>query len=125
MKLFFVAPLLSSIFLLSACAPSAPLAAIPARQVETQKITLGNVQMVVKKGATSADVLMALGSPNIVSSNKDGTETWVYDKIVAESQIAQGNRSQVTVTSTRTMMVVVKYDKSNRVEEVQYRQTSY
>ena len=111
--------------LLTACAPSVPLATIPARQVETQKITLGNVQMVVKKGATNADVIGALGSPNIVTSNKDGTETWVYDKITAEAEYVQGRSSGVAVASTRTMMVVVKYDKSSRVEEVQYRQTSY
>ena len=110
---------------LVACTPSAPLAIIPARQVETQKITLGNVQMVVKKGATNADVIGALGSPNIVTSNKDGTETWVYDKIITEAEVALGRSSGVAVSSTRTMMVVVKYDKSSRVEEVQYRQTSY
>jgi len=110
--------------LLSACI-QAPLAVIPSRQIETQKITLGNVQMVVKKGATNADVIGALGSPNIVTSNKDGTETWVYDKITAEAEYAKGASSGVAVSSTRTMMVVVKYDKSSRVEEVQYRQTSY
>jgi hypothetical protein len=52
--------------------PSSPLAIIPARKIEIQKITLGNVQMVVKKGASSTDVIQALSSPNIVTSNKDG-----------------------------------------------------
>ena len=125
MKSFYIALIAALISMLSACTPSVPLAVIPARQVETQKITLGNVQMVVKKGATNSDVIGALGSPNIVTSNKDGTETWVYDRITAEAEYVQGRSSGIAVTSTRTMIVVVKYDKSSRVEEVQYRQTSY
>ena len=67
-----LAMLLPLFLLLSGCVipPQAPLAAIPARQVETQKVTLGNVQMVVKKGASNADVIGALSSPNIVTTNK-------------------------------------------------------
>ena len=118
--------ILISVFgpLLSACV-QAPLAAIPARQVETQKITLGSVQMIVKKGASSADVIGALSSPNIVTSNNDGTETWVYDKIMTEAEYVQGSNSGVAVKSTRTMIVVIKFDKTSKVETVQYRQTSY
>lgn len=108
--------------LLAGCAP---LATIPNRQVETQKITLGNVQAAVKRGVTNADVVSVLGSPNIVTSNKDGTETWVYDKISTESESASGIGSSVKVTSTRTMIVVIKFDKYSTVESVQYRQTSY
>lgn len=103
----------------------APLAIIPERQIQTQKITLGNVQRIVKKGASSAEVIDAIGSPNIVTSNRDNTETWVYDKIITESEFADGNKSGVRVSSSRTMMVVVKFDKTNKVENVQYRQTSY
>ena len=105
--------------------PPSPLAIIPARKIETQKITLGNVQMVVKKGASSTDVIQALSSPNIVTSNKDGTETWVYDKISTEAESASGSNSAVSVTSTRTMIVVIKFDQEHRVDNVQYRQTSY
>lgn len=124
MKIFLV---LSSFFslLLTACVPSAPLAVIPARQVDTQKVTLGNVQMTVKKGATNSDVINALSSPNIITSNADGSETWVYDKLVVEAEYAEGANSGVAIKSTRTLIVVIKFDKNNRVETVQYRQTSY
>ncbi len=119
--------ILSGVFCcaLLGCAPPAPFATIPARQIETQKVTLGNVQMVVKKGASSADVIGALSSPNIVTSNKDGTETWVYDKIMSEPETALGNNGVVAVKSTRTLIVVIKFDQEQRVETVQYRQTSY
>ena len=103
----------------------APLATIPARQQETTRLTLGAVQAHVKAGAASADVIAALGSPNIITSNKDGTETWVYDKVSTESETADGSRSSVTVKSTRTMLVTVKFDKQGVVENAQYRQTSY
>jgi len=115
--------LISSPFLL-ACS-QAPLAVIPARQIETQKITLGAVQSQVKKGASSSDVINALSSPNIVTSNADGSETWVYDKVSTEQENAAGSNGNVSVRSTRTMMVVVKFDKSHIVDSVQYRQTSY
>jgi outer membrane protein assembly factor BamE (lipoprotein component of BamABCDE complex) len=109
----------------SGCAYQAPLATIPARQIETQKITLGSVQSSVKKGASSSDVINALGSPNIVTSNQDGSEMWVYDKIVTEAEMASGQNTAVTTRSTRTMIVTIKFDKSQRVDTVSYRQTSY
>lgn len=115
----------ASLLGLISCAPYAPLAVIPARQIETQKTTLGNVQRIVKKGASNTDVIEALSSPNIVTSNNDGTETWVYDKVMSENEYVQGQNSGVAVRSTRTMIVVIKFDKNSRVDSVQYRQTSY
>lgn len=102
-----------------------PLAVIPARQIETQKVTLGIVQSRVHVGAYSGEVIDALGSPNMVTSNSDGGETWVYDKLVTEEEYAKGSNSGVTVKSSRTMIVVIKFDKKKRVKDVQYRQTSY
>lgn len=124
MKLNLVILGLLTIPVLLACG-QAPLATIPARQIETQKITLGNVQKTVKKGATNSDVINALSSPNIVTSNSDGTETWVYDKLMVEAEYAEGANSGVAIKSTRTLIVVIKFDKNSTVETVQYRQTSY
>ena len=103
----------------------APLALIPARKIETIKITLANVQKSVKVGTSSSAVIEALSSPNIITSNPDGSETWVYDKISSESEFATGLNSNVSASSSRTLIVVVKFDISNKVESVQYRQTSY
>ena len=83
------------------------------------------MQRIVKKGASSADVVSALSSPNIVTSNADGTETWVYDKLSTEQETAVGVNGSVSVKSTRTLLVVIKYDKNQLVENVQYRQTAY
>lgn len=119
MKIFL---LLISLFL-TAC--QAPLATIPARQVEAEKITLGNVQSKIKVGVTGDVVIDALGSPNIVTSNDDGSETWVYDKISSDSEYSKGWTTGVKAKSSRTMMIVVKFDKQKKVKDVQYRQTTY
>ena len=108
--------------LIAGCAPQA---LIPARKAETEKITLGNVQRFVKVGATSTDVIAALGSPNIVTSTQDGGETWVYDKIAFEREYAGGINSSTTMTTSRNMIVVIRYSKAGIIEKVDYRQMTY
>lgn len=49
-----------------------------------RQMTVGIVQKEIKKGMSQADVATALGSPNIVSKDKEGVETWIYDKIATE-----------------------------------------
>lgn len=46
-----------------------------------QKLTLGVAQKEIKVGMSQADVAKALGSPNMVTKDKDGIETWIYDKV--------------------------------------------
>jgi outer membrane protein assembly factor BamE (lipoprotein component of BamABCDE complex) len=115
---------------LASCASQAPLATIPARQVDAQRISFGSAQMLksrVDKGDTVSgdDVIKLLGSPNIVSANPDNTETWVFDKVSTEQELATGQNTAVQVRTTRTMMVVVKFNQRRAVENVTYRQTSY
>lgn len=44
-------------------------------------MTVGVVQKEIKKGMSQAAVAEALGSPNMVTRDKDETETWIYDKV--------------------------------------------
>ena len=125
-----------SLTVLTSCAPySVPLASIPARQIETRKLAVGAAQM-VKVGMSGAEVVAALGSPNILTGNKEGLETWVYDKISSEFEFVSAEdggwlfspRSQasgVQVRSQRTLIVVVNFDAYKRVKDIQYRQTTY
>ena len=46
-----------------------------------QKLTLGVAQKEIKPGMSQAEVAKALGSPNMVTKDKDGIETWIYDKV--------------------------------------------
>lgn len=51
---------------------------------EEKKMTVGVVQKEIRKGMSQADVASALGSPNLVTRDKNGSETWIYDKISTE-----------------------------------------
>jgi len=46
--------------------------------------TLGKVQSSVSQGMGQDQVIASLGSPNIVTNDNHGQETWVYDKISTE-----------------------------------------
>lgn len=56
-------------------------------------LTVGTVQREIKVGMSGADVAGVLGSPNIVSTDGQRREVWIYDKIstnVAYSQSSGG-----------------------------------
>jgi len=48
------------------------------------KLTLGKVQQTLKKGMSQGEIVLALGSPNMVTTDGEGLETWVYDKLSTE-----------------------------------------
>ena len=48
------------------------------------KLTLGKVQQTLQKGMSQGEIIVALGSPNMVTSDANGLETWVYDKLSTE-----------------------------------------
>ena len=48
------------------------------------KLTLGKVQQTLKKGMSQGEIVVALGSPNLVTTDGEGLETWVYDKLSTE-----------------------------------------
>ncbi len=90
-------------FLVFGCAPMPPQKTAAEHQQELgsaneRKMTLGLVQSSIKEGMAQAEVATALGSPNMVTQDRDGNETWVYDKIATEtsqSGSSQGQSSSV------------------------------
>ena len=119
--------LILTLTLISLTACQAPLATIPARKIDAEKITLGSAQSKIKVGSTGEVVIDALGSHNIVTSNPDGSETWVYDKTSSDNEYAKDwfTGTGVTAKSSRTMMVVIKFDIKKLVKDIKYRQTTY
>lgn len=119
--------------LLIGCASQTQTPLLSSRQADTEKITLGSVQGQLREGSSSAEVIAALGSPNIVATNPDKTETWVYDKMFTETEISasginlpfSGSVSGARAKSSRTLIVTIKFNKQKTVESIQYRQTSY
>ena len=118
-----------------------------------RQMTVGIVQKEIRKGMSAAEVALALGSPNIVTTDDKGREVWVYDKISTDvtysnssggggavlliggaSKGAGGgglgygsyNQSAGARSKTqRTLTVVIKYDTQKRVRDFAYHSSRF
>lgn len=102
-----------------------------------QDLTLGKVQREIRRGMSGAEVAQALGSPNIVTKDESGMETWVYDKIATEVAYSQSNngliiffygessRSGAASVTQRTLTVVIKFNPQSRVEAFSYHSSKF
>jgi len=123
------------------------------RASDEREMTVGLAQKEIRVGMSQADVATALGSPNIVSKDSEGNESWIYDKIATEVSytsdsrgvsagaagvpvlgswlLALGGRaqySQSTGGSTqtqRTLTIVIKYDEKSLVKTLSYHTSKF
>lgn len=111
---------------------------VAAASAAGDRVTVGTVQREIRVGMSSAEVVTALGSPNIVSTDELRREVWVYDRIATESVVSStsggvnalflagvGARSGVARTSQRTLTIIVRYDEQSRVRDFSYRSSSF
>lgn len=99
---------------------------------EEREMTLGTVQRELRKGMSQADVAIALGSPNIVTRDSQGRESWIYDKTAIEASYSNGGHyltlvlfgsagsSGASSSTQRTLTVVIKFDDRNAVDSFAY-----
>lgn len=91
--------------------------------LEGDRLTVGTVQREITKGMSAPAVIEALGSPNIVSTDEEGREVWVYDKF-ATDVVSSGSSWFVTAgarsASQRTLTVVIKFDDQKNVRDFAY-----
>ena len=120
---------------------------------DEREMTLGIVQKEIRDGMSQADVAEALGSPNIVTKDGEGRETWVYDKIATEASYSRGSGglgggagvggtpgavlilgllggaysedAGASATTQKTLTVVIKYDRSGRVMSSRYHASKF
>ena len=100
-----------------------------------EKVTVGKVQAEIKKGMSGAEVIAILGSPNIVTTDEEIREAWVYDKFATEVayststggfQIFLGERPVGAASKTqRTLTIVIKFDKDKKVRDFAYHSSSF
>jgi len=104
---------------------------------QEKELTVGLVQKEIKKGMSGAEVAEVLGSPNIVTKDENGSETWVYDKIATEVNYSE-NQSSIfifiggvsdrtgskTVTQ-KTLTVVIKFDDKSKVSSFSYHASKF
>ena len=105
-----------------------------------ETLTVGAVQKEIRIGMAGGTVAEVLGSPNIVSTDENRNEVWIYDKISTQyvradasaGILAIGGGSDVIggagisgsqssgATSQRTLTVVIKFDENKLVRDFAY-----
>jgi outer membrane protein assembly factor BamE (lipoprotein component of BamABCDE complex) len=97
-----------------------------------RQMTVGVVQKEIRAGLTQDQVIAGLGSPNIVTRDASGRETWVYDKVASEASysssqaygtvllLGAGAATGSANQSQRTLTVVIKFGADQRVETFSY-----
>ena len=100
-------------------------------------MTVGVVQKTIRAGLTQDQVVGALGSPNIVTRDAEGRETWVYDKVASEASYSRsqnygtvlllggGNAAGAASTTQRTLTVAIKFGADQRVESFSYHSSRF
>jgi len=118
--------------LLLGCAGTPPQDEAPADQ-----LTLGKVQGEIKIGLSSAAVIEVLGSPNIVTTDDERREVWVYDKVSTERMDAStssygtliilggGSERSRSSTQQRTLTIIIKFDAEKKVRDFAYNYTQF
>ena len=107
---------------------------------DTDRITVGTVQKEITIGMSAADVAAVLGSPNIVTTEEERQETWIYDKISSDVTYSRSSGTVVGLifgssaagagvgstsagsssSSQRTLTVIIKFDTNSKVRDFSY-----
>jgi len=102
-----------------------------------REMTLGIVQKEIRAGLTQGEVATALGSPNIVTRDAAGNETWIYDKVATEASYSRsdaygtilvlggGSAAGAAASTQKTLTVVIKFDSDQRVETFSYHSSRF
>jgi len=95
---------------------------------EGKKLTAGVVKREIKKGMSGAEVIEALGSPNIVTADENGNETWTYERYARDVETKDSGYWAVFLYGshtkasgyTRSMTVIIHFDKASKVDWFAY-----
>ena len=149
MKSSNIFPLLLLTGLMAAGCSSASHHRAEVQDDTTDRITVGVVQKEIFIGMSGAEVLATIGSPNIVSTDANRDEVWVYDKLATDVAYSDseggvlglifgplGSAGGVAVgggkqsagarsTSQRTLTVVINFDGDQRVRDFAYHSSRF
>ena len=112
---------------------------------EGDKLTVGTVQREIRVGMSGAQVVEALGSPNVVTTDEKGREVWVYDRISTENVYSSssalilgiltggsggggglaGTSSGASSSTQKSLTVIVKFDEQKKVRDFAYRSSTF
>ncbi|MBK1663461.1 hypothetical protein CKO38_01420 [Rhodospirillum rubrum] len=148
-----VAATLALALTLSSCQSASDHAADVRRGQDGDKMTVGKVQREIRVGMTNAQVVEVLGSPNMVTTDENRRETWVYDKVSTETAYSNSTGGVNTLilgggllgggllgggggagyqsgagavsSSQRTLTVIIKFNEAGQVRDFAYRSSSF
>ncbi|MDP3621700.1 MAG: outer membrane protein assembly factor BamE [Polynucleobacter sp.] len=136
-SLFLSAAVVSAGLLLSACYPTSladQQRDINAAKGEGDNLSIAKVQKEIKIGMSSADVVLVLGSPNMVTTDDKRRESWVYDKVSTEGLVSTSmgafffspSDAKGTVSRTqKTLTIVIKFDEKGMVRNFAYNTSKF
>jgi outer membrane protein assembly factor BamE (lipoprotein component of BamABCDE complex) len=98
-------------------------------------LSIAKVQKEIKIGMSSADVVLVLGSPNMVTTDDKRRESWVYDKVSTEGVVSTSsgsrflwlpadNKAAVSRTQ-KTLTIVIKFDEKGTVRDFAYNTSKF
>lgn len=119
----------------------------------SERLTVGTVQRKIQIGMPASDVAAAMGSPNIVTTDEQRREVWIYDKIATERvySTSEGGVSTLILggvvagagligagvaphysqsagaasTTQRTLTVIIKFDEEKKVRDFAYHSSRF
>ncbi len=101
--------------------------------VKESKLTVATVQKKIYVGMSSAGVIEALGSPNVITTDEKRREVWVYDRVSSSDVRSSSGGSLIIVfgqssdraKSQSTMTIIIKFDKNNTVRDFTYHSSRF
>ncbi|MHC5114676.1 MAG: hypothetical protein ACYTGP_09635 [Planctomycetota bacterium] len=120
---------------LAGCTPSeADRQSAEIRDARTgAKLTTGLVQREIHEGMPSSEVVEKLGAPNIVTTDEQRREVWVYERFARDVTssdagffvVVFGTGNKSASTSQRSLTVIIKFDEAGRVRDHAYHSSSF
>jgi len=98
------------------------------------RLTVGTVQRQIGIGMPSSEVAQILGAPNIVSTDEERREVWIYDKMATDVVYSHSDAgikfltigsSGATSTSQRTLTIIIKFDGDGKVRDFAYHSSKF
>jgi outer membrane protein assembly factor BamE (lipoprotein component of BamABCDE complex) len=119
------------------------------RDDSTSRLTVGTVQREIRVGMSGAQVIEALGAPNIVTTDDERREVWTYDRISTETVHSSSSSGVAALIfggggsgggglspnasraagaesrSQRTLTVIIKFDAQKKVRDFAYHASQF
>jgi len=113
------------------------------------ELTVGTVQKEVRAGMSGGEVAAVLGSPNIVSTDENRREVWIYDKVSTDyaysnssggisalilgwggsaGGLGGGSYNSSAGASSRTqktLTIIIKFDEVGKVRDFAYHTSKF